>query len=81
MATIFPADASGFPVRLYAEPAAPAVDVLSPERMREEFTAWAEVAYRHEEEFSKRDFEICLKAWRFGSANALIAAQAAAKGE
>ncbi|MDH0852385.1 hypothetical protein N5D66_31010, partial [Delftia tsuruhatensis] len=26
MATIFPADASGFPVRLYAEPAAPAVD-------------------------------------------------------
>jgi len=63
-----------------AAPAAPAVDVLSPERMREEFIAWAEVAYRHEEDFTKRDFEICLKAWRFGSANALLAAQAAAKG-
>ncbi|AOV05689.1 hypothetical protein BI380_32455 [Delftia tsuruhatensis] len=60
-----------------AAPAAPAVDVLSPERMREEFIAWAEVAYRHEKDFTKRDFEICLKAWRFGSANALLAAQAA----
>lgn len=29
----------------------------------EAFTKWAEVAYRHEPEFTVRDFSICLAAW------------------
>ena len=60
---------------LAAAPQAPAAPVVW--NFREEFIAWAEVAYRHEDEFSKRDFEICLKAWQFGGASAMLAAQAA----
>ena len=39
---------------------------LSDEQLRAEFTPWAEIQYRHEDEFSKRDFKICLAAWSAG---------------
>lgn len=39
---------------------------LSDEQLRAEFIPWAEIQYRHEDEFSKRDFEICLAAWSAG---------------
>lgn len=39
---------------------------LSDEQLRAEFIPWAEIQYRHEDEFSKRDFKICLAAWSAG---------------
>ncbi len=39
---------------------------LSDEQLRAEFTPWAEIQYRHEDEFTVRDFKICLAAWSAG---------------
>ena len=39
---------------------------LSDEQLRAEFIPWAEIQYRHEDEFTVRDFKICLAAWSAG---------------
>ena len=74
MATIFPADASGFPVRLYAEPAAPAVDADG-----------ARYRYLRDEHIGDDPESINLpparKSGLDAAVDAAIAAQAAAKGE
>lgn len=45
---------------------------LSDEQLRAEFIPWAEIQYRHEDEFTVRDFTICLAAWSAGRRASLV---------
>ncbi|WP_322735627.1 hypothetical protein [Delftia tsuruhatensis] len=96
MATIFPADASGFPVRLYAEPAAPAVDAQAErdtafEAVRKRLCGLPRYSFVLDDDGVVRREQDRIGNWiEFDDAHELfdpvavdaaIAAQAAAKGE